>query len=192
MATRITGIRDNKTYLQVTGRQLKNEFQNELLKRARQLSKRMQADLDSSVDRGPVPFTHRAILFTYKKKNAQSVSCSILVKDLQAKYLYDVLIKPNNIKKFVNTSAARLTKQGNIAGLKTGLSTGKFKIVKSKNGKERLIDTSKKDTKKKTKRVIGLRESKKRKLIYDFYKEAEKGTRLVLNNIEGSFVIRKG
>ena len=46
--------------------------------------------------------------------------------------------------------------------------------------------------KKKEKRVIGLRESKKRKIICDFYAEAEKGARLVIAGIQGSFVIKKG
>lgn len=63
--------------------------------------------------------------------------------------------------------------------------------MKGKNGKERLIDTSKKDTTTKTKRVIGLRESKRRKIIYDFYKEANDGVRLMISGIEGSFIIRR-
>ena len=79
-----------------------------------------------------------------------------------------------------------MSQQGNIAGLKSGLSSGKYKVVKS-GGKRRLIDTSKKDTKRKTKRVVGLREKKKRKLVYDFYAEAEAGARLILAGVRGHF-----
>lgn len=43
----------------------------------------------------------------------------------------------------------------------------------------------------KTKRVIGLRETKKRKLVYDFYKEAEQGVRLVLSGVQGHFRISR-
>ncbi|MGQ5977251.1 hypothetical protein ACUNHT_26455, partial [Serratia sp. IR-2025] len=88
------------------------------------------------------------------------------------------------------TSTARMTQQGNIASLKSGISSGKYKVVDS-GGKRRLIDTSKKDTKTKTKRVIGLRETKKRKLVYDFYKEAEQGVRLVLSGVQGHFRISR-
>ncbi|MGK6714214.1 hypothetical protein ACKU3I_002640 [Serratia marcescens] len=83
-----------------------------------------------------------------------------------------------------------MTQQGNIASLKSGISSGKYKVVDS-GGKRRLIDTSKKDTKNKTKRVIGLRETKKRKLVYDFYKEAEQGVRLVLSGVRGHFRISR-
>jgi len=113
------------------------------------------------------------------------------VKDLQAKYLYDIIVKEKAIDKIVPTSAARLSAQGNIAGFKKNLASGRYKIVKGKNGKQRLIDTTKKDTKTKTKRVIGLRESKRRKIIYDFYQEANDGVRLMISGIQGSFIIKR-
>ncbi|GEM_PF-387085 len=112
------------------------------------------------------------------------------VKDIQAKYFYEILVKPRELDKFVPTSKARLTKQGNISGFKKNLANGRYKIVKSRNGKERLIDTTKKDTKTKTKRIIGLRQNKRRKIIYDFYAEAEKGARLMIHGIQGTFSIR--
>lgn len=61
--------------------------------------------------------------------------------------------------------------------------------MKGKNGKERLIDTKQK---KKEKRVIAVRENKKRKLIYDFYRNAEKGAVLIMSDIRGSFIVKKG
>lgn len=191
MASRINGVASTKTYITTTGEKLNKQFQDEIIKRSRTLSHKVQADLNNAVDRGAVPFTQRSILFLYKKKGKDSIQCSILVKDVQAKYLYEVLVKPKAIDKFVPTSTAKLTKQGNISGLKKNLSNGRFKIVKSKNGKERLIDTSKKDTKKKTKRVIGLREQKRRKMIYDFYAEVESGFRVVMAGVQGSFVLKR-
>lgn len=192
MAIRITGLNDSKTYLTSAGKKLQNEFQSEIIKRSKALAQKMQADMNAAVDKGPTSFTQRSVLFMYKKSGANSVRATIMIKNIQAQYLYDIIVKPKAIDKFIPTSAARLTKNGNIASLKANLGNGKYKVVKGKNGKERLIDTSKKDTKKKTKRVIGLRESKKRKLIYDFYNEAEKGVRLMISDISGSFMITKG
>lgn len=185
---RITGLNNATTYLNTTGQRLGRDFQNEIIKRSRALSAKMQMDLNNAVDKGAVPFTQRSILFMYKKVG-NGVRSTILVKDLQAKYLYDVLVEEKAIDKFVPTSKARLDRFGNIAGMKRNLSNGRYKVITGKNGKERLIDTSQK---KKEKRVIGLRESKKRKIIYDFYAEAEKGARLVIAGIQGSFVIKKG
>jgi len=180
------------TYLKSQGKKLKADFQKELINRARELSKKMQRDMSAAVDKGATGFTNRSVLFMYKKKNSTSMTASILIKDAQAKYLYDIIVQPKEIEKFVNTSAARLTSQGNISGLHANLQSGKYIVVKGKNGKERLIDVSKKDTKKKTKRVIGLREKKKRKLIYDFYNEAEKGTKLMISDISGVFKLTRG
>lgn len=191
MASGINGIGNVKKYLNSTGQRLGNQFNKEIIDRSRKLSIQLQQELNASVDKGVVPFTNRAILFTYRKRGAQSITATILVKDIQAKYLYEVIVKPKPIDKFIPTTAARLTKQGNISGLQKNLMNGRYKIVKSKNGKERLIDTSKKDTKNKTKRVIGLRESKRRKLIFDFYAKAEQGVRLAFHDIQGTFIIRK-
>ncbi|MDU4352130.1 MAG: hypothetical protein E7I59_01265 [Phytobacter diazotrophicus] len=180
------------TFLKSEGTKLKAEFQKEMIQRVRKLSQQMQKDMSDAVNKGATGFTNRAVLFTYQRRSDTSVACSILIKDVQANYLYDIIVKPKAIDKFVNTSAARMTKQGNIAALHNNLQNKKYIVVKSKNGKERLIDTTKKDTKKKTKRVIGLRESKKRKMIYDFYAEAETGVKLLISDINGVFKITKG
>ncbi|MHB9326466.1 hypothetical protein ACP3S7_02885 [Phytobacter ursingii] len=180
------------TFLKSEGTKLKAEFQKEMIQRVRKLSQQMQKDMSDAVNKGATGFTNRAVLFTCQRRSDTSVSCSILIKDVQANYLYDIIVKPKAIDKFVNTSAARMTKQGNIAALHNNLQNKKYIVVKSKNGKERLIDTTKKDTKKKTKRVIGLRESKKRKMIYDFYAEAETGVKLLISDINGVFKITKG
>lgn len=52
-----------------------------------------------------------------------------------------------------------------------------------------LIDTTKKSKKQHSKRVIGLKEKKKRKLVFDFFKNAEDGVRLVLSDINGTYTM---
>ena len=73
-------------------------------------------------------------------------------------------------------------------GLRNNIRKGRYKVVKQ-GSKERLIDTQQK---KKEKRVIGLREDKRRKMVYDFYNEAEKGMMLVVSNTRGVFKVTKG
>ena len=181
--TRITGIDNVTNYIKTTGTKLGKQFQDEIIKRSRVLSMKVQADMNNAVDKGAVPFTQRSILFFYKKRGS-GVTATIMVKDVQAQYLYGVLVEQKAIDKFVPTSKARLTKQGNISGLKKNLASGRYKIVKGKNGKERLIDTTQK-------RVIGLRESKRRKLIYDFYQEVNNGVMLVMSGIQGTFKVTR-
>jgi hypothetical protein len=132
------------TFLKSEGTKLKAEFQKEMIQRIRKLSQQMQKDMSDAVNKGATGFTNRAVLFTYQRRSDTSVTCSILIKDVQANYLYDIIVKPKAIDKFVNTSAARMTKQGNIAALHNNLQNKKYIVVKSKNGKERLIDTTKK------------------------------------------------
>jgi len=191
MASGINGISSASNYIQTQGARLNNQFQSEVIKRSKLLSQKMQADLNNSVDRGGVNFTQRSMLFFYRKIGKNSLTATIMVKDVQAKYLYEVLVQPKVIDKFIPTSSARLTKQGNISGLKKNLSSGRYKVVKGKNGKERLIDTSKRDTKKKTKRIIGIREKRQRKLIYDFYHEANDGVRVIMTGIQGTFRVSR-
>lgn len=156
----------------------------------RTLSRQIQADMSAAIDKGPVPFTNSAVLFFYAKIGT-SVTCTIMIKDIQAKYLYDVIVKSSYINKFAPTSAAKMTKLGNISQLKSGLAKGKYKAV-VQNGKKYLIDITKKDTKYKTKRIIGVRESKKRKLVYDFYNEAEQGAIAIISGIQGHFKLKRG
>jgi hypothetical protein len=188
--TQITGLSSAMGYINQQGKLYGNEFQNELITRTRQLAKKMQMDMSAAIDKGPVPFTNNAVLYFYKKVGT-SVKCTIMIKNIQADYLYDIIVHPNPLKKFVPVSSARLSKQGNIPQIKSGIDKGKYKVV-VENGKKYLIDTTKKDTKTKTKRVIGVRETKKRKLVYDFYKEAEEGTITIVSNIQGHFKLKKG
>ncbi|PLE59135.1 hypothetical protein B6I74_17275 [Klebsiella variicola] len=187
---KVKGLRETITYINKEGRQLKSDFQNELITQSRALAIKMQTDLDNSIDKGGVSFTSKAIYFKFSKRN-KGVTCYIGVKDIQNNYLYEIINKPASVEKFVNTSAAPLTKQGNIARLRANIKSKKYKVVES-GGKKRLIDTTKKDTKTKTKRVIGIQESKKRKMIYDFYNEGEKGVRMIVSTIQGHFSVKKG
>ncbi len=51
---RITGLNNATTYLNTTGQRLGRDFQNEIIKRSRALSAKMQMDLNNAVDKGAV------------------------------------------------------------------------------------------------------------------------------------------
>lgn len=184
----IDGIGSSKRYINKQGTKLGKDFQKTVINQMRTLSQTMQNDLNDSIDKGAVAFTKRSLLFTYSTNSYGGFTCTILVKRLQAKYLYDVIVHSRNFKKFIPTSAARLSREGNIMGLRNNIRKGRYKVVKQ-GSKERLIDTQQK---KKEKRVIGLREDKRRKMVYDFYNEAEKGMMLVVSNTRGVFKVAKG
>lgn len=184
----IQGISNTKRYINRQGNNLGKDFQKTLINQMRTLSQKMQNDLSNSVDRGAAAFTKRAILFTYKTSPYGGVTCTILVKRLQARYLYDVIVESRNFSKFIPTSAARLSREGNILGLRNNIRKGRYKVVKQR-GKERLIDTQ---AKKSDKRVIGLRETKSREIIYNFYDEAEQGIRMIISTTRGHFKVVKG
>lgn len=54
-----------------------------------------------------------------------------------------------------------------------------------------MIDTTKKGRKNRSKRVVGVREVKKRKMVYDFYANAEAGARLILSDLQGQYIFRR-
>lgn len=187
--SRIEGLSSTKKYINKQGQKLGRDFQKQMIDRSRALSIQMQKDLVDSVDKGAVAFTKRAILFTYKKKGNDSFECQIIVKDAQAKYLREIITDVNQMfEKFIPTSAARLTREGNIAGLRNNIRRGRYQVVKS-GRKERLIDTQQNTKKKRAKRVIGVREEKRRKMIYDFYAKGEAGFQMVISGVKGSFRI---
>lgn len=184
MKNKITGIEGAKKYLNKSGKDYKNEFSDELLHRVRSLSKKMQMEMSAAAEGGVVPFTNNSMLVTYSKR-ATGISINLMIKDIQAGYLYDVVVKPSSIDKFIPTSAAKLTMQGNITGLKSNLKSGKYKVVES-HGTKRIIDTR---VKKSDKRVIALKDEKTRKLFYDWYKEGYKGIDLIITQIKGQYTI---
>lgn len=165
------------------------DFQSELTKRCRALSKQIQDDISNSVDGGAVNFTKRAIFFNFIQYGNGIRTNQIIVRGSQAAYLRSVLTDdPTTFNKIIPTANARMTAQGNIAGLHTQMGK-KYKVVEQ-NGKKYLIDTSLKK-KKRDKRVIGKYERKKRKMIYDFFDETEQKARLVINNMKGTFIFRR-
>lgn len=165
------------------------DFQSELTKRCRALSKQIQDDISNSVDGGAVAFTKRAIFFNFIQHGNGTRTNQIIVRGSQAAYLRSVLTDdPTTFNKIIPTANARMTAQGNIAGLHTQMGK-KYKVVEQ-NGKKYLIDTSLKK-KKRDKRVIGKYERKKRKMIYDFFDETEQKARLVINNMKGTFIFRR-
>lgn len=172
-------------YINKEGKRINDEVLSRIIKDSRELSVKMQNDMSKAIDKGPVSFTQRSVAFLYSRYSS-GCSTTILIKDVQARYLYEILVKPKAIDKIVPTSAARLDRFGNISGLKRNLSNGRYKVVKQ-GSKERLIDNNAK----KGKRVIGLREEKRRKMVYDFYRNGEKGALLIIKDIKGTFKIKK-
>lgn len=163
-------------------------FQSELTKRCRALAKQVQDDINNTVDGGAVAFTKRAIFFNFIQHGNGTRTNQIIVRAQQAAYLRSVLTDdPTLFNKIVPTANARLTAQGNISALHNQMGK-KYKVVEQ-NGKRYLIDTSQK--KKRSKRIIGKYEKKKRKMIYDFFNEVEQKAILSLNTMRGQFTLRR-
>ena len=163
-------------------------FQSELTKRCRALAKQVQDDINNTVDGGAVAFTKRAIFFNFIQHGNGTRTNQIIVRGKQARYLHSVLTDDQaKFNKIIPTANARMTAQGNIAGLHNQMGK-KYKIVEQ-NGKRYLIDTSQKK-KKSNKRIIGKYERKKRKMIYDFFNEVEQKAILSLNTMRGQFTLR--
>lgn len=180
---RIQGVEAVQSYINKEGKNFNNDFRNEMITKMRDISRELQSGINEAASGGVVPFTSNAMLFFFSKR-ATGVKCTIQVKDIQAQYLYGSLVKKDNIDKFIPTSDARLTKQGNITGLKSNLKSGKYKVVES-GGAKRIIDTRKKKD-----RVVAVKETKTRKIIFDFYKEADTRIIKVINNMKGQYSIR--
>lgn len=178
-------------YLVRTGTDYGSQMQSEVSARIRQLTQQLQTKLNADIAGGPVAFTKRALFFNFIRNSDGSRTNQIIVRGDQAAYLRTVMENTNTpIDKFIPTSSARLNKQGNISGLKAGLGSKKFIVVEEK-GKKCLIDTSKKSKKQHSKRVVAVRENKKRKVIFDFFQNAEDGARLALNDVNGSYRFTK-
>lgn len=162
--------------------------QSEITNRCRELARQMQEQLNKEIKDGPVAFTKRALFFNYIQSGDKRIN-QIIVRGDQAAYLRTVL-DPDEANelydKIIPTQSARLTKQGNISTLNKGITSKKLIVVEEK-GKKYLIDTTKKSKKQRSKRVIGIKEKKKRKLVYDFFKNAEDGAKLILSDINGTF-----
>lgn len=162
--------------------------QSNITKKIREVSKQLQDKLDNDIKGGPVPFTKRAILFNFIQRGDRRTN-QIIVRGDQTKYLSSVITDAADIyDKFIPTSNAKLSKQGNIAGLHAGMNK-KYKVASVK-GKKMLIDTTK-NKKKRDKRIIGVKEKKIRKMIFDFFNEAESNSRLALSNMNGTYYFSK-
>ncbi|MDA8518696.1 hypothetical protein [Citrobacter sp. Igbk 16] len=179
----VKGIKEVQNYINREGKQMNNEFSSTLINELRQVSREMQLGINQAAEGGVVPFSGNAML-TFFNKRATGVTVTMMVKDIQAQYLYGVLVEKENIDKFIPTSDAKLTKQKNITGLKSNLKSGKYKVVEHK-GTKRIIDTRKKDD-----RVIAVKTPKTRKIIFDWYDNAERKINIVINGIRGEFSTR--
>jgi len=162
--------------------------QSEITKKIREVAKQLQDKLNDDIKGGPVPFTKRAIFFNFIQRGDRRTN-QIIVRVDQAKYLSSVITDAAGIyDKFIPTSNAKLSKQGNIAGLHAGMNK-KYQVANVK-GKKMLIDTSK-NKKKRDKRIIGVKEKKSRKMLFDFFNEAESNSRLALSNMNGTYYFSK-
>ncbi|HHD2920222.1 hypothetical protein ACO1ZG_21780 [Enterobacter kobei] len=182
---------DAGKWLNDTGGKIIINVQSEITKKVRELSRQMQNQLNEEIKGGPVAFTKRAIFFNFIQSGDLRTN-QIIVRGDQAAYLRSVL-NPDEANdlydKIIPTSSARLTKQGNISTLNKGLASKKLIVVEEK-GKKYLIDSTKKK-KQRSKRVIGVKEKKKRKMVYDFFKNAEDGAKLLLSDINGTYKFTK-
>lgn len=163
--------------------------QSEITKRIRALTYKLQQHINQDIAGGPVGFTKKALFFNFIQDNKGLRTNQIIVRGDQAAYLRTVITDVHEIfEKFIPTSSAKLSAQGNITNLRGNLNK-KYKVVDVK-GKKMLIDTTKKK-KNRSKRVIGVREEKRRKMVFDFFKEAENGAKLILSDINGSYTFTK-
>lgn len=162
--------------------------QSEITKKIRAVAYELQNKLNQDIKGGPVPFTKRAILFNFIQRGEVRTN-QIIVRGEQAKYLSAVITKAAEIHdKFIPTDNVKLNNFGNIPVLHAGMNK-KYKVA-TVNGKKMLIDTTKKK-KNRDKRIIGVKERKTRKMIFDFFEEAESGARLALSNMNGTYYFSK-
>jgi len=162
--------------------------QSEITKKIRSVAYNLQDKLNKEIKGGPVPFTKRAIFFNFIQRGERRKN-QIIVRGDQASYLKNVITDASKIyDKFIPTSNAKLSKQGNITGLHAGMDK-KYKVA-NVNGKKMLIDTTK-NKKNRDKRIIGVKEKKTRQMIFDFFNEAESEARLAISNMNGTYYFSK-
>lgn len=163
--------------------------QSEITKQVRALSYKLQKELNDDIKGGPVAFTQKALFFNFIQNSNGTRTNQIIVRGDQAAYLRTVITDVKEIfDKFIPTQSAKLTAQGNITSLRNNMNK-KFKVATIK-GKKMLIDTTKKK-KNRDKRIIAVREEKQRKMVFDFFQEAEDGAKLILSSINGTFTFTK-
>ncbi|MDH1371987.1 hypothetical protein [Enterobacter kobei] len=186
---------DMKKFINDNSPKIGDQFKKELSERMRTVTKQIQQQINVESKGGVVAYTNRATKFNFYKPNGFTSINQIIVMPDQADYLKNV-IDPNYARKqeykVIPYQNARLTKQGNISQLKN---KDKYKRVKSKNGKEFLIDTSKNSSKRdpamaRKKRVVGYYGSVGRKPLFDFYDETEKKVIKQLRTLRGTFNYR--
>lgn len=186
---------DMKKFINDNSPKIGEQFKKELSERMRTVTKQIQQMINVESKGGVVPYTNRAMKFNFYKPNSFTSINQIIVMPDQADYLKNV-IDPNYVRKHENKvipyKNAKLTKQGNISQLK---SKDKYQRVKSKNGKEFLIDTSKNSSKRdpvmaRKKRVVGYYGSVGRKPLFNFYDETEQKVIKQLRTLRGTFNYR--
>ena len=186
---------DMKKFINDNSPKIGEQFKKELSERMRTVTKEIQQMINIESKGGVVPYTNRAMKFNFYKPNSFTSINQIIVMPDQADYLKNV-IDPNYVRKHENKvipyKNAKLTKQGNISQLKN---KDKYQRVKSKNGKEFLLDISKNSSKRdpvmaRKKRVVGYYGSVGRKPLFNFYDETEQKVIKQLRTLRGTFNYR--
>ncbi|HBA8611788.1 TPA: hypothetical protein J1147_002140 [Escherichia coli] len=186
---------DMKKFINDNSPRIGEQFKKELSERMRTVTRQIQQEISTKSAGGVVAYTNRAMKFNFYKPNGFTSINQIIVMPDQVDYLKNI-IDPNYVRKqeykVIPYQNAKLTKQGNISQLKN---KDKYKRVKSKYGKEFLIDTSKNSSKRdpamaRKKRVVGYYGSVGRKPLFDFYDETERKVIKQLRTLRGTFNYR--
>ncbi|KAF0854505.1 hypothetical protein [Pantoea dispersa] len=133
------------------------------------------------------------MLFNFIRNANGSKTNQIIIRCAKASYLRTVINSSDANElydKLIPTSNARLSKQGNTIGLQKRLASKRLVVVEEKD-KKYLIDITKKSKKQHTKRVIGVKEKKKRKMVFDFFQNTEDGAKLILSDIKVTYKLTK-
>lgn len=186
-----TDPRDLARRISSTGQDFSDQFQAELTRRAKLIAERIQNDIGQKSKDGVVPFTKKAIRFTtVKSKSSQYTYNNINIQPNQAKYLQWVLGNSSTERKIIPFSSAPLTKEGNITGLRARMKSGRYKVVQAKNGRKYVVDTKTAKRKGRIARVIGVLLARKRKQLFDFYKQSSRYAQQEINGMQGAFKIK--
>lgn len=185
----VTGAQNCITSLNNTGRWCITTLQSELSARCRQVSKGVQEMINKDVSGGAVNFTKRAVMFNFIKLPNDIRVNQVIVKPDQTKYLERILTDDKqSFEKFVPTSNAKLTAQGNISGLHRNIKSGKYKVIKQ-GSKTYMIDTSKKG-KNNDKRIIAVEnDNETRNELFDFYDECALLATEQISDLKGNFTM---
>lgn len=160
-----------------------DSFSKKFTKVCKMASVRLQEKINKKVDR-PVNFTKNAVGFRFEKHKRYTENI-IFIKKIQARYL-GAYIEGDTVSKFQPVDESRKNAYGNIKQLKSK----KYRKIVHKNGRQILIDPTKKNGKLRKngkgrtvgRRLIATMETHKRKITLGTWKENKKELVRMINN----------